>query len=142
MSEIELNELKPSFENPVELVCDDEYYICDCKKISIVTPMIKDVFFGFDDSGDAVAITDLTSLNHYPSLLKERPTETLYECIGLKGHLVMLSLQGCEADYVAKEFRSLPLINESKVINRKTGRTCKIFTDTFEIVEGSFKNEA
>lgn len=94
MSIQELIDLKPSMDNPIELVCDDEYYKNELFRVK-VTGIYKDMI-SIVNNKDMLEIIHEDSLWHYPSFdqPKKRNLEVFYECIGYRGITRFLSQNG------------------------------------------------
>ena len=72
MTAEELNELKPSYDNPVNLVCDDGYYTGSLDTIYAISRANKEGRFCAINASNLYAILDEGNLKHYPSLKKEK----------------------------------------------------------------------
>lgn len=124
----ELKELKPSMENPIELVCDDGY--CEKWHTSIkIVAVQRDMIAVIDVDGD-LGTLGIGCLAHYPSLKDEPKYETLYECVDRYGSIKILFSDG-----------RFPLFNTKRksdrtkngALTRKTGRTFQLNMETWEI---------
>jgi len=88
----ELNALKPSYYNPVELVCFDGHFPNYLKQISVVTPFIKEVYASIDSSGDLIAL-DAGDLKHY--ILKKQTNEVeLFLTVGIFSRMELCDSDG------------------------------------------------
>lgn len=64
----ELIKLKPTYENPVELICDDGHFIGSMRKIKVVG--VHNHRFSYIDEYNDLSSIGCISLEHYPSLKK------------------------------------------------------------------------
>ena len=69
--------------------------------------------------------------------IKEPEIITLYECLDQFGDFKLVNKDNHQISFNSKRFMGIPYIH----FICRTGRTCKLNMETFEIVEGSFTNE-
>ena len=125
----ELKELNPTYENPVELTCDDGSFDSDMASIAIIA--IHDTEMAFMDAFGALVTNSITVLTHYPSKKKEPTTEILYECISNYGVAAYFFEDGSYPMFHSRKKEGdrvdLPL-------KRKTGRTLLLNMDTWDLI--------
>ncbi len=69
MTTEELNALKPSIDNPIELTCDTGGYIHEFRIVSVISPVINSCLCVIDTKGNYGVISS-EALKNYPSLKK------------------------------------------------------------------------
>lgn len=131
MSIEELNALKPSFDNPVELECDDGRYTDNYLKIKVVG-IYRDRLVCIDGCGN-LDIKHVSGLRHYPSKKQEPKIEILHEVFNDFGQRLLINEDGYYPIFSQKRFNSFA---NCEYLTRKTGVTRKLNLDTFELVEG------
>lgn len=128
----ELKELKPTYEKPVFLLCDDGYFTSGMRAIKVVAIYEEGIVF-INTYKDLSAFS-ASNLTHYPSLKEEDSPkiEILYECMTTYGSTQFLFEDG---NYPVFHRCCKGHVSNMKHLTRKTGRTMELNMDTWEVVE-------
>lgn len=68
----ELNSLKPSYENPVKLICDDGGFTAELSEVMVISPASYGSYVYVVDKKGYGAHIRSSELKHYPSLDPEK----------------------------------------------------------------------
>ena len=110
----ELKKLKPSMENPIELVCDDSLFTT----LEVIAVYENDFAF-LSEEHDGIDVLNVEELKHFNSLKDEPKYETLYECINEGGSLELFF---SDATYPMFRVKRKSPGKDRESLTRKTGR--------------------
>jgi len=89
----ELRELKPSLDNPIELVCDDGFYRFDFEEIKVIGITALGRINLIASNGIATSLPNFY-LEHYPSQKSQKNYETVYMCAYGVGSIALFFKDG------------------------------------------------
>lgn len=129
----ELRDLKPSLDNPIELVCDDDEYAEDMSTIKVLGFYDKCCEFIAATKNGEVLSFPTEILSHYPS---QKP-EPRFEEVALYTHTYSFYLLDRESEFVYTDSRHKSRNNRKFaqfLKERNPIAKLKMNSDTFEIV--------